>query len=222
MRISPESAGCAPDRHLINVVLPAPLPPTRPTTSPGRRSTVTFWTAWTPPKATFMCCICTSRVLSATVKVVPPSRAARSAPVPRVEADGEDQDDARNDILAWRVDAVEAEAVRNRLHDEGADDRTRDRSGAARERRAADHGGRDYVQLVALADVEGRPIESGRRDGRRDGAQNPHHDVRLHDRPARIDTGQPGRIGVAAIGVDIPAETAALRPPAHHERHADK
>jgi hypothetical protein len=30
MRIWPESAGCAPDRHRIRVVLPAPLPPTRP------------------------------------------------------------------------------------------------------------------------------------------------------------------------------------------------
>ncbi len=35
MRIWPESAGWAPDSVRISVDLPAPLPPTRATTSPG-------------------------------------------------------------------------------------------------------------------------------------------------------------------------------------------
>ena len=34
-RISPLSGGCAPDRAFMSVDLPAPLPPTRPTTSPA-------------------------------------------------------------------------------------------------------------------------------------------------------------------------------------------
>ena len=44
----------------MSVDLPAPLPPTRPMTSPGYRSTVTSSTAWTPPNATRMLRISTS------------------------------------------------------------------------------------------------------------------------------------------------------------------
>src|ERR1700741_5064786 len=54
MRISPESAGGAPDSTRMSVDLPAPLPPTNPTTSPARRSIETSLTAWTPPNATLM------------------------------------------------------------------------------------------------------------------------------------------------------------------------
>ena len=64
MRISPVSAGWAPDRTRISVDLPAPLPPTRPMTSPAWRSIETSRTACTPPKATLMPRISTSGVRS--------------------------------------------------------------------------------------------------------------------------------------------------------------
>src|SRR5207253_2721724 len=44
----------------MSVLLPAPLPPTRPTTSPARKSTVTPSTACTPPNATRIFRISTS------------------------------------------------------------------------------------------------------------------------------------------------------------------
>ena len=63
-RISPVSAGWAPDSTRISVDLPAPLPPTRPMTSPAWRSIDTSRTAWTPPNATSMFRISTIGVRS--------------------------------------------------------------------------------------------------------------------------------------------------------------
>jgi hypothetical protein len=53
-RISPESGTWAPDRTFMSVDFPAPLPPTRPTTSPALRLMLTPFTAWTPPNETRM------------------------------------------------------------------------------------------------------------------------------------------------------------------------
>src|SRR6185436_13776888 len=110
-RISPLSAGWAPDNTRIRVDFPAPLPPTRPMTSPGCRSMLTSRTAWTPPKATLMPRISTSGVCSATVTVVPPCRSGTAPAVDGVEADRDDQHDAGDDVLAGRVDVDEAQAV---------------------------------------------------------------------------------------------------------------
>src|SRR5688500_4103627 len=102
IRISPESAGWAPDSTRIKVDLPAPLPPTSPTTSPARRSMVTSRTAWTPPKATLMSRNSTSGGVATVVVKSRPSRGAAPA-VDRVEADGDDQDQAGDDVLAGGV-----------------------------------------------------------------------------------------------------------------------
>src|SRR5689334_3794086 len=161
----------------MRVDLPAPFPPTRPMTSPALRSIVTSRTAWTPPKATLMPRISTS---GGAATVVIPALLGRPAPaVERVQADREDQHDAGSDVLAWRVHADEAETVRQRLHHEGAEDGTRDRADAACERRAPDDRRRDDIQLVARADVECRPVETGRRDGRCERTQDAHDHIRL-------------------------------------------
>src|SRR3954468_16234697 len=97
-----------------------------------------------------------SGVLAATVMAVPSwtSRASAAA-VPGIETDREDEDDAGDDVLARRVDAVEREPVLQRLHHERTEHGARNSPDAARERRPADHRGGDDVQLVAHADVEG-------------------------------------------------------------------
>src|SRR3954469_4900191 len=138
-----------------------------------------------------------SGVLAATVMAVSPwTSRASAAPVPGVETDREDEDDAGDDVLAGRVHAVERQPVLERLHDEGAEHRPGDGSDTTRERRPPDDRGGDDVQLVADADVERGAVEAGRRDGRRDGAEDAHEDVDLEDRPARVDTGELGRLGV--------------------------
>src|SRR6478609_9577538 len=173
-RISPLSAGWAPDRTRIRVDLPAPLPPTRPMTSPACRSMVTSRTACTPPKATLMSRISTSGVPAATVTGRSSCRSRAAPTVEGVEADGHDQHDPGDDVLAGRVDAHEAQPVGERLQDEGAQDGARDGPDAAGERGPADDRRGDDVQLVALADVERRAVEPGRGDGGSEGAQDAH------------------------------------------------
>src|SRR5438067_1594428 len=53
-RIVPESAAKMPETHLINVDLPAPLSPTRATTSDGRTSNRTSVSACTAPNRLLM------------------------------------------------------------------------------------------------------------------------------------------------------------------------
>src|SRR5262245_13224196 len=95
-------------------------------------------TACTPPNATLMSRISTSGVRSATVTIHPSSWSRTAPAVDRVEADRHDQDDARHDVLAGRVDADEAQPVGQRLHDERPEHGARDRADAAGEGRPAD------------------------------------------------------------------------------------
>ena len=82
---------------------------------------VTSRTAWTPPKATLMSRISTSGVAPPRSRISLVACSGSAPAVEGVEADREDQDDAGHDVLAGRVDADEAEPVRERLHHEGAE-----------------------------------------------------------------------------------------------------
>src|ERR1700676_5535637 len=68
--ISPESAGCAPERIFMSVDLPAPFSPTRACTSPATTSNVTPSSARTPGKVLTMSRICNrgaDRVMAAVL-----------------------------------------------------------------------------------------------------------------------------------------------------------
>ena len=65
------------------------------------------------------------------------------------EADGDDEDDARGDVLDRGGVAQEAEAVRQRLHHQRPEDRARHGPDAARERGAADDRCGDDQQLIS-------------------------------------------------------------------------
>src|SRR6058998_2715027 len=122
MTICPESGGRAPESVRMSVDLPAPLPPTRPTTSPAYRSIETPPTARTPPKETWMLRISTSGTRWVTgdgVGVVCVSM-VRSTYAPAhecVEADGHDEDQAADDVLRWRGDEEQHHPRAQRLHD---------------------------------------------------------------------------------------------------------
>src|SRR5258705_12192880 len=93
----------------MSVVLPAPLPPTTPTTSPGYRSRVTPATARTPPNATWMFRSSTSGTRGPATPCASGVRVsiARSTHSPTehgVEADRRDEHDADHDVLSWRID----------------------------------------------------------------------------------------------------------------------
>src|SRR6202008_276569 len=101
----------------MSVDLPAPLPPTSPTTSPGYRSTVTPWTALTPPNATSMPRISTSGVRLGAVAGVASTAgwgiaiwSARPSANERVETDRPHEDDADDDVLGGRVDQQQGHA----------------------------------------------------------------------------------------------------------------
>ena len=231
MRISPESAGWAPDRVCISVDLPAPLPPTRPTTSPGvevdgdavdgvdaaeRHADVAHLDERDAGAAR-------RRVRSSCASARPTGldddrqRVRRDAsltldrrrPERRVDGDGRDEHDADHDVLRRRVDLEQHHARAQRLHDDRAEHGAGDRADAAGERRAADDRGGDDVELVLHAEAGDRGVEPGRLDRGADRAQDAHQDEREHDRAAGVDAAQLGRLGVAADGVDVAAEAAA-------------
>src|SRR5690349_23353346 len=134
MNTWPESALWAPESAFVSVDFPAPLPPTRPTTSPGYSSIETSRTAWTPPNATLILRISTSGVPdfagvagAAAISVIglPPLLPGPS-PVPGVEADHDDQHDGEDHVDLGRVEPQEAQPVQQRVHDERSQDRARD------------------------------------------------------------------------------------------------
>src|SRR4029079_8862280 len=231
MRISPESGRWAPDSTFISVDLPAPLPPTRPTTSPGRRSMLTSSTACTPPKETRMLRISTigpaltlpiGLLVSAVVVMAvasSPRGPGAATPGPGVKRYRQEQDAHGGDVLAGRVDPDVGKTVGERLHHERAEHGARDRPDAAREGRPAHDRRGDHVQLVALPDVERRHVQPPDRDRRRDRAQDAHDDVGLEDGHPGVDAGEGRSIRVTAVGVDVSPEAAACREPGHDQRH---
>src|SRR5690349_3401805 len=102
--------------------------------------------------------ISTRGVRCATVTALPPPRSGTAPAVQGVEPDGDDQHDPGRDVLPRRVDAEEAQAGVQRGQHERTEDGTRDGADATRERRPADDGRGDHVELVARADVERRPV----------------------------------------------------------------
>src|SRR3954447_5766174 len=122
MAISPLSAGWAPESARMSVDFPAPLCPTNPISSPGYRSIETSRTAWIPPNAMLMLRISTSGVAVARVieSALLPLRTTATAAGQCVKANCDDEHDASNNVLGWRVDADEGESVRQGLHHECA------------------------------------------------------------------------------------------------------
>src|SRR6478736_3908205 len=237
MRIWPESAGRAPDSARISVDFPAPLPPTRPMTSPGYRSTLTLSTAWTPPNAILMLRISTSgrpfadgaggRVASAAsfstslMLIASSSRSACAPAQGRIRADRGHEDDADDDVLDRRVDTEQDHARLERLHDHGTEDGARDGPDAACERCPADDRRRDDVQLGLRAESGDAGVQTGGQDGRADRGERAHDHERQHDGPPGRDPAELGSLGVAADREDVSAEASASRQDRHDDGHAD-
>src|SRR6266508_3732656 len=178
-RICPPSGGWAPDRARISVDLPAPLPPTSPTTSPAWRSTVTSHTAWTPPNATLMLRISTSGgdpsfggVGVVAVSVIDLVLCLRGpAAEQRVEPHGCDEHGADHDVLDRRVHAQDDHAGAERLHDHGAEHGAGDRPDPAGKGRSTNDRRRDRVQLTLDPRAGHAGVEPCGLDGPRDRAE---------------------------------------------------
>src|SRR3954471_23624275 len=125
----PSSGFWKPEMILISVDLPAPLSPSRPSTSPLPRRRLTSRSAVTGPKrlATFS----TRRTSSDTA---PPSHATD------IDVDDHRDEDrhAEDEVQVVGVDALERQPVAQDAEEQRAEERADPRPLAAREQRAAD------------------------------------------------------------------------------------
>src|SRR5882757_10479386 len=98
--------------------------------------------------------------------VVAPSRSvfsnhARAYPV---DQHGQDDDHADQGLLPVGIDLRQHEAVADDLEQHAADDGAERTTDAACQISAADHGGRDHVELIGRGHVRGRRTEPARDD----------------------------------------------------------
>src|SRR3954470_20142970 len=126
----PPSGFWKPEMILISVDLPAPLSPSRPSTSPLRRRRLTSRSAVTGPKR--LETLSTRRTSSDTA---PPPDATD------VDIDDHrDQDrDAEDEVEVVGVDALERQPVAQDAEEQRPEQRADRRALAARQQRAADH-----------------------------------------------------------------------------------
>src|SRR3954468_2296306 len=131
----PSSGFWKPEIVLISVDLPAPLSPSRPSTSPLPRRRLMSRSAVTGPKRLDTCS--TTRTSSA-------GTAAPLSYPPDVHVDDHrDQDrDAEDEVQVVRVDALEYQAVTQDAQEEGAEERADRGALTTGQQRAADDGRR--------------------------------------------------------------------------------
>ena len=125
-----------------------------------------------------------------------------------VDRDGGDDDDAADHVLEEGIDLQLVERVVEHREDEDAADGAEHPAAAARERGAAEHHGRDRLEVVAalLADRRrARAEPAGEEQARQRGAERAD-DVGEDDRAVRAHAGEARDLLVAADRVQAEAE----------------
>src|SRR5665213_297354 len=139
---------------LISVDFPAPLSPSRPSTSPFFRCRLTSRSAVTGPKLLAMCstrktssgAATGATMCSAGIAWSAKARLPSRAPDVDVDPHGEQDRETEVEDEVVGVHAFDREAVLEDAQEEGADQRSDDGARAAREQRAADDRGGDRVE----------------------------------------------------------------------------
>src|SRR5262245_53300522 len=200
-RISPAFGSSAPDRTWTSVDLPAPLSPTRPTTSPRCISSDSSLTAWIAPKVLVM-----PRRLSSAMGRSAPGEAAADA----AERDGNDQQPAGKQVLGEDRRTNHGEAVIADRDRDDAEQGAEDMELAFAQRRGAEEGGGERGQHEAVAgghlagaEVRGHQDAGDGRAGAGDGEA---------DDAAAIDgnAGAPRILGADADRLDVLALHGAV------------
>src|SRR3954452_20231344 len=136
---------CTPESVLISVDLPAPLSPSRHSTSPARTSIVMSSSAITWPKY-----LETPRASRTGVSAM--SVCLRRALADRVvEQDGEQDHRADEELEPVRVHAGEEDSLLDHAEDQRAERGADHRAEAGGQQHAADDGRRDRLQLEQVA-----------------------------------------------------------------------
>ena len=188
-----------PARMRIRVDLPAPFSPTSPTTSCGRSSRLTDFSAWTPGKRLSTFCRAEGRGGHLTILV-----RARSIE----SADRDDDHQALHRLLDVRADAHQHHAVGQHHHDQHADQGLQHAALTARQRGAADHHGGDRREQAALADQRIAEAELGRGQHAAQRVEHAGNGEGRDPDPVDRDAGQGGQILAAAQRVHVAAAVA--------------
>ena len=109
------------------------------------------------------------------------------------------------DLLPERRHVDEHEAGQQDGDDAGADDRADDRAAAAEQAGAADHHGRDRVEVVGGA-RDGSGAEPRHDEHRRDTGEQPGERVDFQEMPAVVMPGPDGRLPAVADGQRVGPE----------------
>src|SRR5882672_4947423 len=223
-RYSPASGKCTPARILINVLLPAPLSPSRQCTSPRFRRNVTPLRAITAPKYLLM----PSSWTMYSMVDGPPTLAAAAAALPPAGADprlgpatlmdrflsspaecyaladvgveqhGGKQHRAEEDTVPVVVDAGVPDADLHDAEDQRADRRADHRAIAPAQQASADHRSDDRFELLLQTPVgRSRPCIGDLQDRKKRGTE------RRHDEQTDLDA-RNRHTGVLR-GVRVPA-----------------
>src|SRR4051795_3518797 len=220
--IRPSSGFWKPEMIFISVDLPAPLSPSRPSTSPLRRCRLMSRSAVTGPKRLETCSTrstsSSARASSAVTIRSSGTTAPLSHPADVDVDDHRDEDrDAQDEVEVVGVDALEGQAVAQDAEEQRAEQRPDRGALTAREQGAADHRGRHGAEhRLRRAGGVGRDRAGagGLEDADQAGQRAAHHEVADDDR-ADLDAGLAGAVLVAPGGDRVQA------PPGHAQHDLD-
>ena len=128
-----------------------------------------------------------------------------------IEHDGQNDDQASDDLFPKFLNSEEHEAIGEDAHDECADDRSPDRATSAGQRSTAEHDSGDRVQLIAFSSggVRSNQLGGGDQAGHR-GAHAAEH-VNRHFDSIHVDAGKLGRALVASDSIDLAPKRCLTR-----------
>src|SRR5271170_7726603 len=143
-----------------------------------------------------------------------------------VDGDGDEQDPGGPQVLLRGAQAEQFQAVVDHGHDDAAEDRAHHLAPAAEQADPADdRGGHREQDVLAALDTGGDRAEVGGVDNATDAGGQPGQGEGEDPDPVQVDAGPAGRLGVAADGVDVPAEPGPAEQEAvdheHRQDHQD-
>src|SRR5213594_5171508 len=140
---------------------------------------------------------------------------------PPVKEHSQKNDGPLDHLLVERIHIQQVQPVVDDTDDESAQQRSTDAAFPAGQRRAAQHDGRDGVQLEPHPGGRLRGVQAGGQDDRADGGQDPadHVDQRLVR--GNIHAGEPRRLLVAADRIHVAPEDGLREDPIRDQGDQD-
>src|SRR6201999_372184 len=199
-RISPSSGTSAPESALISDDLPAPLSPITARISPGSNSKSTPSSAVTEPYR-----LTTPRASRTGFNASFMTFSSGTRPCEFVGGNRENHENAADQDLIDRRHADQREPVPEHAHDQRAQQGPDNRPASAEEARAAEHDGRDAVEVLRLPGLRIAHAGPRHRQQRRDAIEDARERVDRDQDALRRKPHQAGGFRVVAERVEMPA-----------------